>query len=368
MQAIGGLIGGIANNGDEKRAKEAREKALAAIEGINLPTIEEQQLALQNLVNQGDMTPEMLQTIGLQDSAMENISGDPRLRSAQMSALEKLSQQGETGLSASDRLALTQIGKENERATKARNDSVLQNMAQRGMSGSGAELAAQLMNSQNAAENAQMQGMNVAAQAQQRALEATAQGANLAGNVRGQDFDQASATARAQDAINQFNAANRQNVAGVNVSNRNNATANNLQNKQRIADVNVGNANQQQMHNKDLIQQQLNNQMNLGGMKSNALTGQANQYQQQADKAVDRFVGYGKAVDETLASAAKAAALYGGGQVKGKAKHEGDHPENDTVPALLSPGEIVIPNSVLQEAESKSDEVITNFIKKARKK
>jgi hypothetical protein len=40
--------------------------------------------------------------------------------------------------------------------------------------------------------------------------------------------------------------------------------------------------------------------------------------------------------------------MAGGGKVPGEPKVAGDHPKNDTVPAMLSPGEIVIPNSILQ--------------------
>jgi len=52
-----------------------------------------------------------------------------------------------------------------------------------------------------------------------------------------------------------------------------------------------------------------------------------------------------------------------GGYVGGGEVVEGDHPANDTVPAMLSPGEIVIPKSLVEA----SDEEILNFIKKHRK-
>jgi hypothetical protein len=302
-QLIGGIVGGIANNGDEDRAKAAREKALAAIEGIKLPSVEEQQIALQDLVSAGQLSPEMLETIMQESSAMEGISADPRLRSAQLTALEKLTQQGQEGLTASDRLAMNQIQKGNERDASARNASILQNMAQRGMAGSGAELAAQMMSSQAATENAQNQGMNLAAQAQQRALEATAQGANVASQVRGQDFDQAAQVAKARDAINQFNAANRQNVAATNVGQKNQAQAANLQNSQRISDTNIGTKNNQQVYNKELIQKNFQNQTQLGGLKNQAYTGAANQHQANADATAAKWAGIGKSADETAVAA-----------------------------------------------------------------
>jgi hypothetical protein len=42
----------------------------------------------------------------------------------------------------------------------------------------------------------------------------------------------------------------------------------------------------------------------------------------------------------------------GGGHVPGKAKVDGDSPKNDTVPAWLSPGEIVIPRSKVKDPEA----------------
>ena len=41
-----------------------------------------------------------------------------------------------------------------------------------------------------------------------------------------------------------------------------------------------------------------------------------------------------------------------GGQVAGKATVQGDSPSNDTVPAVLSPGEIVIPRSIAQSKDA----------------
>jgi hypothetical protein len=43
------------------------------------------------------------------------------------------------------------------------------------------------------------------------------------------------------------------------------------------------------------------------------------------------------------------------GKVPGKAAVAGDHPKNDTVPAMLSPGEIVIPKSILEGKDPIAD-------------
>ncbi len=50
-----------------------------------------------------------------------------------------------------------------------------------------------------------------------------------------------------------------------------------------------------------------------------------------------------------------AAALAGGGAVPGKAKKQGDSLQNDTVPAMLSPGEVVIPRHIMQGKNPAAD-------------
>lgn len=381
---IGGLIGNIASSDDRDASKSATLEALKQYQNLNIPTTQEQELALQQLVSQGQLTPEMLQTVLQGNSDYDNITTDPRLKDAQMTALAKLSKQGTEGLTAMDRQALDTITRENERSVEAKNQQILQDMAARGQGGSGAELALQMKSAQAGADRASQQGMSVAAQAQQRALEATMNSANLAGSARSQDYNEQAQAAQARDAIARFNAANQQQVAATNVGAKNQAQASNLTSKQNIANQNVNIANQQQQYNKGLIQQQFNNQLT----KANGVAGQqnnvANMYNNQANQTAAMWSGVGKGVDQVggalmtggMSLGADAAIKKGtqmggqaysgntmyaahGGMVPGEPIVEGDHPINDIVDAKLSPGEIVIPNSIANS----SDEVILDFLK-----
>lgn len=58
--------------------------------------------------------------------------------------------------------------------------------------------------------------------------------------------------------------------------------------------------------------------------------------------------------------------MLSGGRVPGQADIEGDNQKNDTVPTLLSPGEIVLPRSVAQapDAEKKAAEFVAHLKKK----
>lgn len=58
--------------------------------------------------------------------------------------------------------------------------------------------------------------------------------------------------------------------------------------------------------------------------------------------------------------------MLAGGNVQGQAQVQGDSADNDTVPTMLSPGEIVIPRSIAQapDAEKKAAEFIAHLKKK----
>ena len=72
-------------------AREMMDQILSQYNGINSPGIEEQKVILQNLVQQGLVTPEDAATVNLGESAYGGINLDPRAREAQMGALSQLS-------------------------------------------------------------------------------------------------------------------------------------------------------------------------------------------------------------------------------------------------------------------------------------
>ena len=88
--------------------------------------------------------------------------------------------------------------------------------------------------------------------------------------------------------------------------------------------------------------------------KAGALTvGQAQAEQEQQQKFWSSLIGSVAAAGSTIATGKKSAR---GGitarEIPGKAKYKGDTRSNDTVPALLSPGEIVLPRTVAQSEDA----------------
>lgn len=274
---MGSLFGG-----DGGAAKISRDSA-RALGALDVPDIELMKLELENLVSAGQLSPEQAQAAMAERSQMENISTDPRLKQAQMQALDGLQDiANNDGLTAVDRAQLERVKGEIGQQDRGQRESIIQNANARGVGGSGLELMAQLQAQQGSAQKASQMGFDVAAQAQQNKLRALEQAGQMGGQIRGQDFDQQAQVASAQDAINKFNAANKQQVNLMNTDSRNQANASNLNNAQRIADSNTESRNQQQMSNKQLIQQDFENKYRRAGGQA---SGMQNAAQMAANKA-----------------------------------------------------------------------------------
>ncbi len=192
--ALGGVLGGVAGglfggSSERKKAEKQREQALLDILNSN---------------------PEVGR------SAYEGITTDPRLRDAQMSALQGLAEEGRAGgLTIQSRAALNEANALQAQRERGSREAILQSMAQRGMGGSGTELAAALQNQQGSADRSALAGTQAAADARSRALQAMAQSGDLAGGIRGQEFGEKAQQASARDARERFNASQRLTRAGM---------------------------------------------------------------------------------------------------------------------------------------------------------
>lgn len=233
-------------------------------EDLKLPDVREMELHLEKLVQQGVIQPEEARTIMLEQTKMNEIKDDPRLAQAEMQALESL--QGiasEGGLNAQSRAKLAQIASQESAQNRGGREAILQQMQARGLGGnSGIGLQAQFQNQQDSAMRQSQRDMDIAALAEQQALQAIMSGGQLAGNMQQNQFNRQAQIAGANDAIAKFNAQNQQSQINQNVGARNTAQAQNLANAQDIANQNVGLSNQQQKHNKvDLKQLAYENEL-----------------------------------------------------------------------------------------------------------
>lgn len=241
--------------------QEAMDKATKAFEGIRIPTIEEQRIILQYPELMGQYTPEQVEAMQLGVSAMEDVAARPETIQEQQEALQQISEVAEGGLTEADKAAMREIQRDVGQQARARQKSILSEMAQRGTLGSGMELAAQLKGEQQSiAESAEASDRAIQ-QAQARALEALTRKGTLASEMRSQEFGEQSDIARARDAIEKFNLANRQDISQQNIGERNRAQLLNLQARQAQEEARVSTANKMEEYNKALAQQQFQNQI-----------------------------------------------------------------------------------------------------------
>ncbi len=308
-QIIGGLIGNEAAKGGRDAANRAAQSAFDAINSLQIPDMEKQKLLLEMPQVMGQYFPEQEVASALQSSGMEGVTTDPRLAQAQMKQLESLTQLGETGMNPAIEAELNQIRRDTAAQEQSRQSGIVQNMAQRGVGGSGIELATRLASSQSSAQRQSEEADRQAAMAFQNMLQAQSQAGGLATQLRGQEFGEKSDVAKAQDEINRFNTANQQAVQQRNVSGRNEAQQRNLAEQQRVADQGVALRNQQQTQNKALLQQQFENEYRKAGGVAGQYQQQASRHSQDADAAAGQWKNIGAGVGGIVSS-------LGGPQVK----------------------------------------------------
>jgi hypothetical protein len=262
-QTLKGLAtGSIFSEDEDAAAQDYLNQILAQYEGMNAPTIGPMQkyemqpgMKAETIAAGPDLQARLIEAqeaaaTDMGPSAMEGIALDPALRQQQMAsmaALQDIANSG--GLTSKDKANLSRIETDNATADRGRREAIRQNMAARGMGGSGMDLLAQLQSSQAATDRAAQQGLDVAGMAEQRALDAIMQSGNLAGNLRGQDYSEASQKAKAQDAIAQFNAANKNQFAQYNAGQRSAANQFNAQNQMQMDRYNRDNSMQAQQFN-----------------------------------------------------------------------------------------------------------------------
>lgn len=287
---LGDIVGSLLGVGGPSGAMDQYGQYAELFKNIDLPELDPK--VYEELVSAGQLDPEIAQTLMQGNSNLSSVTTDPRLRSAQLDALSGLQDVFKSGgLNYTDKARLAEIAGQNEAAERGSREAILQNARARGIGGSGIELASQMGSQQASAGRRNMEGLNVAADAEARALQAMLSAGNLGGSIRSQDYSEQAKAAEAQDAINRFNTMNSQTNLNNAASTRNQAAQYNLENAQRIADTNAGYRNTAMDYNQGgRQQQQFENQLKKAGGASGAYAGMANTLENEKQRS-DAFTG-----------------------------------------------------------------------------
>jgi hypothetical protein len=389
------------------------KQALAAIQGVQGPT--QQQLTLpqlQQYVKAGVLTPEQYQAVIADPNSYQQITGatDQSGTNAQKAALQQLGGIVQAGGSTPINQAnlINNIQQTNQ-AMQAGRQGIMENAQERNVSGGGMDMINQLMNEQQNSQNANLGAVNAAANNAQLGLNAIAQQGTVGSSLQGQANQMSQAQAQAAQQVAQYNSQLQSQANQYNTEQANQAQQMNLANAQNISGQNTANANARTQYNAQVPQTVYQDQMQKANAMAGAYGNQANLAQQQAQNQnafTGNLLGTGAKLGAaymtggaSLAAPAAASAMNStsnpsystgatkdnqtyyaqGGEVKDCCYAKGgevhdhrlcmmagggvpgddsqmdpgvDSTDNDTVPANLSPHEIVLPRSVAQAPDA----------------
>ena len=410
----------------DSSAQEYLKQALAAYQNVAVPTIASEtvgELPMQTV--QGTVTPENIAVAEQAPSAYNNISLDPATRAAQMQALQSyIDIANAGGLDAESKLALQQVIDATNAQSRGAQGAIMREAQAMGQGGGDFALTQRAIAAQGASNTGATQGMQAAAEAEANREAALAAMSNLGGSINASDYARAAQKAAAQNQINATNQAAINAANTGNVANKVQTGEFNVGTAQGVNAANTGAGQNRVYYNAALPQQQFNNELAKAGGIANVAGTQAstaNEAQKNelgftgsllgtagtvagaalggpagaavggtlAKNAVPRsnnasagvnaahggMIGYGKGGYTCYADGGvahdHAICMKLGGHVDGEAKVDGDSPENDTVPAMLSPGEIVIKRSKAENPDEAAKEAkrisMEHFVKGYRR-
>jgi hypothetical protein len=282
--------GGGGGGGTDQYTQLLRQQMAQNYQNVPLPDLS----GAQNTAPYGtytwlkDFVPEVYQPwIG----QATQIQDSPEMRDAQLKTLGQMQGFTQGGLLPSDLQTLATIQQQQQGAASSQTQAVQDQLRQRGLAGSGAELAATLSANQGAANNAYALYNNALTDALNRQMSAIGQSNTMAGNIRSQDVGVSGQMAQI---ANNFNTQvqNLRTAAAANAAQtRNAAELQNEQGRQNIANQNVEIGNQNLDLYRQVAQQGFQNQMTkLGGM-SNAINAQVQDLQASQAAAAQRQYG-----------------------------------------------------------------------------
>jgi hypothetical protein len=389
----------IFTGGKSAEAENAQKQALAAIQGVTTPTIEQMTLPeLQKYAVSQNMTPAQTQAFIQEYNDYATRQVDQGGTEAQKAAIAQLAQVAEGGAEGSptQRAQQAQITQDMGRELAGQRGAIDQQAQARGVAPGLLQAALGQQQAGQGIQNAHMAALQAQGQNYQQALNAMAQGGALGGQLQSQQNQQANAISGAQNAMQQFNAANQQQAATTNAGYQQAANAYNTQMANQVGMGNTELANQRTQYNTALPQQNFANQMAKQGAVAGQYGNLANMYTGQGQQtaaitggligtgaklaggmmggpagAVAADQGFDELQNQGLASTPPAGYKYaeggvvdehrgcmhsgglclkGGGVVPGHPEVPGDSLKNDTVHIMASPGEAVIPRTVVQKA------------------
>lgn len=398
---LGGIVGGIANNDEEEASKQAYIEALRQIQALEMDPTYTNPILLESLQQAGLLTPELAEKLALNADIKNELIENPENKAQQQYALNALKDMSQTGLTAEDRSAFNKLRSQVAADTQAKTNQILQQQQMRGQLSGGDTLASQLASIQGANQQASKNADEIAAQAAAARRSALGQFAGLSGQMREADLGTQKYNMQNELERQRFLDTNSLSRQQQNINTMNAANMANLQRQQAINDANIQARNAELYQQKNRQQTAYQNRAAKAGALSDLYSGQGRRAAQNAANTAQNWTTMGQNVGGLFDEGGeqlKSMFSFGGGggtssgQLDGRGPgtyrtagenfagggivlpnyaHGGEVPKeidvqsneqqygavptdsesNDTVPAMLSPGEIVIPKSFAHDKD-----------------
>ena len=262
--ALGGAAYNAYESGKVKDANEAAaaqhqqviDAAVKALTDIGYPPEEALRLSLETPELVGKLAPHLQSILPDLISASSEIKSNPKLEQAQLDALGSMQERAQGGLTPADLADINEVKRQSAEGLAGQDANIIDNMAQRGIGGSGAELAMRLDAKSKAQSSAGAESDKLAAMNYKAKMDALTGAGNMAGNMQQADFGRQMQQAQSQDAISKFNQSGKYNVGAANAAAMSNVDSANLTAAQNNANQGTALHNQEQIHNKDLKRQE----------------------------------------------------------------------------------------------------------------
>ena len=253
-QLAGSLIGQQQSKKDRARANELMNEALAEIERVGAPPDLSKEIIYNKFYNAGLMTPQMEQVIEHSVS-----SAAAKFQSEQENVLKQYGQLSRTGRGLDELVNFIKAQEAIAQQQKAREQTEMQRLKEKGLAGSGSELIFRTSGIQDANRQAAETALQMFASSAANRQSALANQANLAGQLYGQ-----------QSAIDLANTQNRRDVNQRDTARKQESERYNTETNQSLATMNTRQLNDELLRQTNARRDNWLDKLSLAGTKSSS--------------------------------------------------------------------------------------------------
>lgn len=268
---IGNSFAGKDRDDAERLARQAYEKILA----VGAPPDEAKKIFYEEFKSAGLLTPQVTKAIEAIVPKIVSYKEDPALKKAQMESLSSLSQIGKLGETAEERAQRILGARETERLVAGESGRQQQELAAKGIEGSGAAIAARFASADRARQIASEQALKSSVAAQARALQGITEAGSAAERARTQEFGFAEKKSEAEAEMDRFNVKQRSDAQMYNLQQQARAQQYNLEEKQRIMDANIKMRNEERKRQREAQTKNWENKLKWAGTQGETMLGQS---------------------------------------------------------------------------------------------